>query len=196
MSDDDQRTREDLLAEIEELRIAALHDALTGLANRALFSDRLERAVAYARRTRHRFAVVMLDLDGFKDVNDRFGHPAGDALLRATATRLQAAVRESDTVARLGGDEFGMVLFDTDRDGATGVVTKLRVELTRNVFLDDAEVSAGVSAGVAVFPDDATDPESLLRTADNAMYADKRERESRGAVGGALRKLGDKFRRE
>jgi diguanylate cyclase (GGDEF)-like protein len=196
MSEPDPRTREELLAEIERLQHAVLHDPLTGVANRALFSDRLERAVAYARRTRHRFAVVVLDLDGFKDVNDHYGHAAGDTLLQATAQRLTAAVRESDTVARLGGDEFGMVLFDADRAGADNVVSKLRVDLTRSISVDDAELSAGVSAGTAVFPDDATDPESLLRAADDAMYVDKRERDSSGAVSRALGKLGGKLRRQ
>jgi GGDEF domain-containing protein len=89
-----------------------------------------------------------------------------------------------------------MVLFDADRSGAESVVSKLRVDLTRSVSLDDADVSAGVSAGIAVFPDDANDPQTLLRTADQAMYADKRERESSGAVSGALRKLGGKLRRQ
>jgi len=191
-----ERTREDLLAEIEELRHEVLHDSLTRLANRALFEDRLERAVAYARRTRHGFAVLVLDLDGFKDVNDRYGHSVGDALLSATGGRLLAAVRESDTVARLGGDEFGMVLFGADRASAENVAHKLRVDLSRSVQVDDVDVSVGVSIGAAVFPEDGTDPQALLLKADSTMYARKREREAAGALAGALRKLGDKLRRQ
>jgi diguanylate cyclase (GGDEF)-like protein len=187
-----ERSREELLAEIEALRHAVLHDALTGLANRALVSDRLERAVAYARRTRQGFAVLILDLDGFKAVNDHFGHATGDALLKTTGERLAASVRESDTVARLGGDEFGMVLFGADREGGEIVARKLRVELSRAVEIGGQDVATGVSAGVAVFPDDGTDPDALLRRADDAMYADKREREAPGV----LKRLGSKLRRQ
>jgi diguanylate cyclase len=188
---DDDAPREELLRRISVLRYEALHDPLTGVANRYLFTDRLDLTLALARRTRQKAAVLVLDLDGFKDVNDEHGHETGDGLLRVTAERISATMRESDTVARLGGDEFGVVMLGTDRDGAEQAATRLRVQLGRSVTLRGIEVATGVSVGAAIFPDDAADPMDLLRVADDAMYADKREHDGPGAIR-VLRRLGQR----
>ena len=151
-------------------------DDLTGLANRALFADRLRRAVAAARRRGAHLAVMVLDLNGFKAVNDRHGHAAGDTLLRVVGERLAAAVRETDTVARLGGDEFALVVEDLIRpEHAPLVAGKLLDALQRPIPLAGAGAEVSGSLGVAPFPRDSEEPETLLRLADAAMYRAKRE---------------------
>jgi diguanylate cyclase (GGDEF)-like protein len=179
-SDLEQMSREQLYELIDRLRHEALHDSLTGVANRSLFMDRLEHARALARRTRGRFAVLVMDLDSFKEVNDRYGHAAGDALLSKTAQRLGVGLRESDTVARLGGDEFGLILYGADRAGAEHVSRLLRVDLSKIVKAQGVEVSTGVSIGAAIFPDDGADTFDLLRKADADMYRDKQGGEAAG----------------
>jgi diguanylate cyclase (GGDEF)-like protein len=152
----------------------AQYDDLTGLANRALLRDRLERALAGARRHRSEVAVMILDLDGFKAVNDTLGHAAGDRLLRAVADRLRNRVRETDTVARLGGDEFALVIENLVRpEHAALVARKLLDALEAPVQVDGAEARVGASIGAALYPRDAEDPAALLRLADAAMYAAK-----------------------
>jgi diguanylate cyclase (GGDEF)-like protein len=179
-SDLEEMSREQLYELIDRLRHEALHDSLTGVANRSLFMDRLEHARALARRTRGRFAVLVMDLDSFKEVNDRYGHAAGDALLSKTAQRLGVGLRESDTVARLGGDEFGLILYGADRAGAEHVSRLLRVDLSKIVKAQGVEVSTGVSIGAAIFPDDGADTFDLLRKADADMYRDKQGGEGAG----------------
>ncbi|HLF98120.1 MAG TPA: diguanylate cyclase [Methylococcaceae bacterium] len=159
----------------EEVIRQATHDPLTGLANRALFTDRLEQAVERARRANKRFAVLFVDLDGFKDVNDSLGHHAGDLLLQQVARRLLDCVRESDSVARLGGDEFTIILYDTGPPGdVLTVCEKLRFALSEPFDLEGNTALISSSIGVTLFPDDATDVERLIDNADEAMYAAKR----------------------
>ncbi|RAU23112.1 response regulator [Paramagnetospirillum kuznetsovii] len=149
-------------------------DALTGLPNRSLFLDRLGQAVKAARRDRTRFALMFIDLDGFKAINDSFGHAVGDLLLQATATRLLLAVRSSDTVARLSGDEFIVILHDIEgRDEVALVASKMVNRLAETFDLDGHQANVQASIGIAMFPDDADDAAMLIRLADRAMYTVK-----------------------
>jgi diguanylate cyclase (GGDEF)-like protein/PAS domain S-box-containing protein len=159
----------------EKLERLAHYDPLTALPNRALFFDRLEGAVARARREERRFALLFIDLDGFKAVNDRYGHDAGDYLLFETARRLRAAIRDSDTAGRMGGDEFTVLLENISKaDDAVAVAEKIHASLTEIATIPaGASVKVGASIGIAVFPDDGTDGESVLKAADSAMYAIK-----------------------
>lgn len=154
----------------------ALHDALTGLPNRFLFSGELQRTCDDARRSRSRFAVFFLDLDHFKDVNDTLGHSVGDKLLIEVARRLGSCLHGSDLVARFGGDEFVMVVNDDERSGSTGsLADRLNEALTRPYDIDGLNVHSAVSIGIACFPDHGTDGERLLASADLALYAAKRD---------------------
>jgi diguanylate cyclase (GGDEF)-like protein len=166
-----------------ELRRLAHHDPLTGLPNRKLFLDRLDHAIDRARRQGTAFAVLSLDLDGFKLVNDRHGHAAGDELLVAIAARLTATLRASDTVARWGGDEFVLILEDlSDPHTAQPPVAKLTALVEEPVSLrSGAVVRVGVSIGVASFPGDGDRAEVLLEQADQAMYVRKDESRRRAA---------------
>ncbi|MGD8309380.1 MAG: diguanylate cyclase, partial [Chromatiales bacterium] len=160
----------------------AYSDALTGLPNRIVLMDRLGRAVARARRDGESLAVYFLDLDGFKEVNDRFGHLNGDRLLQTIARRLVAAVRDEDTVARLGGDEFALILRSAEADdpAAGAVADKLRLAVSEEPYaLEGASVRVSVSVGVSRYPKDGEDPELLLRRADEAMYRAKAEGKDR-----------------
>jgi diguanylate cyclase (GGDEF)-like protein len=155
----------------------AAHDALTGLPNRSLFEERIGPAAAGAVRTGESVAVLMLDLDGFKEVNDTLGHHGGDALLRAVADRLRGAVREADTVARLGGDEFAVLLRPVaSRQQAEAQGWRLHDAVVAPVELDGRVVRVGVSVGVALSPEDGADAAVLMRHADAAMYRAKRGR--------------------
>ena len=148
---------------------------LTGLPNRALFEDRLKHALVAAQRQRGRIALLYIDLDRFKTVNDTLGHPAGDELVRQTARRLEFRVREVDTVARLGGDEFAIVLVDIrNLAAAEDLSAKLLDELSRPFLPDGRPVSIGASIGIAVSPDTGSDPDDLLRKADIALYEAKK----------------------
>ena len=152
----------------------ALHDALTGLPNRILLHDRLEQAIANARRHRSLVALVLLDLDWFKDVNDTFGHAAGDELLKVVSKRLSHGVRANDVVARLGGDEFAIVLNELTRaDDAEIVARKLIASLDQPIALSDNEVHTPASVGITIFPSDGETSEQLLQNADVALYRAK-----------------------
>jgi diguanylate cyclase (GGDEF)-like protein/PAS domain S-box-containing protein len=172
------------LKEAEE-RIAylAFHDALTGLANRALFEESLGQAIGRAQRADLGVAVLFLDLDNFKDVNDSLGHHAGDDLLAELAERLRTCVRESDLVARQGGDEFLMLLGDLERSVAIGTARHVaeRVEevLERPFPVQEERIDARGSLGISLYPTDATDASSLMKQADAAMYRAKREARGR-----------------
>ena len=152
----------------------AMHDPLTGLPNRALLLDRLDRALRRARRNQRRVAVLFLDLDHFKVVNDSLGHGLGDRLLIAIADRLQAALRPADTVARFGGDEFVVLCEDlVSQQDAVAIAERVNEAVSGPFVIDDVEVFVGVSIGIA-FPDDSdADPETLIRDADAAMYQAK-----------------------
>ena len=158
----------------ERLRHMAQHDALTGLANRALFSDRLQRALASAQRDRTPLALMFLDLDKFKPVNDQYGHGVGDQLLQEAARRMQNCVRESDTVARMGGDEFVVLLRSiTHTQDALCVAEKLRHSLEQPFLLAGQSLAISASIGVALFPAHGADQISLTHAADSAMYQAK-----------------------
>ena len=163
-----------LEAQKAELEKVALHDSLTGLPNRALFRELTRSAVASARREGGRLALLFIDLDRFKAVNDTWGHAAGDALLVAVAQRLRGAVRAADVVCRHSGDEFTLLLRDaSDWSEVAATADRLLKELERLVPLSTGDVGVSASIGVALFPDDAEDHETLVRHADTAMYAAK-----------------------
>jgi len=158
------------------LQHMAQHDSLTGLANRALFSDRLNQALAAARRDQTRLALLFLDLDHFKPVNDDYGHAVGDELLKVVAQRMLACVRESDTVARIGGDEFVLALRNVDVDAgqaALAVAEKIREALVRVFEIDGKALHISCSIGVAIYPEHGADDITLAGRADQAMYLAK-----------------------
>ncbi|MFO1204679.1 MAG: diguanylate cyclase [Burkholderiales bacterium] len=160
-------------------RMQASHDALTGLANRMLLDDRLDRAIEHARRCGTRVGLVMIDLDHFKPVNDTHGHAVGDRLLVVTAARLREAVRTSDTVARYGGDEFVLIIENVrDREDVERVLGHIQRRLSSPVNEGSLQLSLSASMGVSVYPDDAPDASALLRRADEAMYAAKKARKA------------------
>jgi diguanylate cyclase (GGDEF)-like protein/PAS domain S-box-containing protein len=161
--------------EANQLRKLAEHDALTGLPNRLLVSDRLRQAVAAAKRGGWQLAVCYLDLDGFKSVNDRYGHRAGDLVLKDTAARLNRVVRASDTVGRLGGDEFALILLDVAGVAECEEIFDRLLQTMANPFSADGHVIGGitVSIGFTLFPDDDATPDALLGHADQALYLAK-----------------------
>jgi len=161
----------------ERIRHLANYDNLTGLPNRMLFYDRLSQAINLAQRNRHELALLYLDLDRFKSVNDARGHDAGDAVLKGAADRIQAQVRESDTVARIGGDEFAVILprIASPQDAAI-VAGKIIDALCASFPASDAEhgkIEIGSSIGIAMFPKDGEDIDALFKAADAAMYKAK-----------------------
>lgn len=159
------------LQRIEQL---AHYDELTHLPNRSLFYDRLGQAIVVARRNRQSLALLFIDLDGFKQVNDMHGHHAGDLLLAQAAERLRLCVRESDTLARLGGDEFTIILNDArEREAVAQLAGKIVESIAQPFDLEGQSVQIGASIGIARYPDDAPSKEMLLIVADKAMYAAK-----------------------
>jgi diguanylate cyclase (GGDEF)-like protein len=171
--------QEDFERERRALRATALRDPLTGAANRRAFGERLRYEIARHTRQQRSFAVIALDLDGFKTVNDRFGHQAGDELLREVAAAITSILRDQDTVARVGGDEFTVLAPETDREGGAC--------LAERVGLAVAGVTTGISTlsasvGLAIFPDDAEAGPELLELADAQAIAAKREHHARAAA--------------
>jgi two-component system, cell cycle response regulator len=157
------------------LEALALQDPLTGLANRRLLLDRMSVALSQARRSNGYMAVMYLDLDGFKEVNDTLGHGAGDILLKAVAERLTQTVREEDTVARLGGDEFVMTLRHVHSAAdAAAMATKVIEAVSQPYDIEGRIVRVTTSAGIAIYPNDGKDAEALLKSADTALYEAKR----------------------
>ncbi|MRD72345.1 diguanylate cyclase [Rhodocyclus tenuis] len=156
------------------IEFLALHDSLTGLPNRHVLHGHLEKSVALAQRRHTRLAVLFIDLDHFKPINDRFGHPAGDAVLRQAASRLHHCIRDCDVAARLGGDEFVVLLTDIrSAEDAIHVAEKISAELTSPYTFGEDDIPVGASIGVAVFPDDGDSADAILQAADQAMYATK-----------------------
>lgn len=153
----------------------ALYDALTGLPNRKLIMDRLRQSLAKAKRDRKRVALMFIDLDKFKPINDNFGHAVGDLLLQEVAKRLQACVRKSDTVSRLGGDEFVVLLPNLDeKEGAIVVAEKILHAMAQPFELVGQSFQISSSIGIAVYPEDGDDEKTLLKHADIAMYFAKK----------------------
>ncbi|HEX7544330.1 MAG TPA: GGDEF domain-containing protein [Candidatus Limnocylindrales bacterium] len=171
-------TRE--INEMRETEVAlqhlATHDTLTDLPNRFLMVDRLGQLLARAKRAGTSFAILYLDIDHFKEVNDSRGHEFGDLLLRAVAQRLAKSVRSSDTVARIGGDEF-VIILETVHEvrEADAVGRNVQRALAKSFTLDKKRLSVTASIGISFFPENGTDPDTLLRAADYAMYLAKRE---------------------
>jgi diguanylate cyclase (GGDEF)-like protein len=168
---------------LDELARQAFHDPLTDLPNRALFADRLDHALARLRRRHGSVAVLLLDLDGFKEVNDTLGHEAGDQLLITVGERLRACLRPADTVARLGGDEFTILLEEIDSlREATRVAERIEDALKTPFVLDGNEISITTSIGIAFNTPGNSEPDDLLRNADTAMYQAKRAGKARYEV--------------
>jgi diguanylate cyclase (GGDEF)-like protein len=164
----------------------ALHDPLTGLANRALFLDRLQHALSATGRHRTPLATIVLDLDGFKEINDSYGHEVGDELLCAVAKRLTEAVRSIDTVARLGGDEFALVIEDVDEAGKEIAIERIKRALAAPFLIQGQPRQIGGSFGMVLSRGNIDSPNDMLRRADMAMYAAKRE----GKIGHAIFETG------
>ena len=163
----------------ERIRHLASHDCLTDLPNRSSFSEALHEAIAAARATNSRFAILFVDLDHFKLINDSFGHEAGDTLLKEIAARLRTAVRSNDVVARLGGDEFVLLCNDpSDLADLEGLAARILQAAIRPVSLMGQERRVGASIGVAVYPDDGETERALMKSADAAMYTAKLERKN------------------
>jgi diguanylate cyclase (GGDEF)-like protein/PAS domain S-box-containing protein len=179
----------------QELMHQAFHDGLTGLANRALFRDRLDQSLSRSARTGESLAVLFVDLDGFKQVNDTLGHDAGDQLLEEVSRRFTTAIRPSDTLARLGGDEFALLLEEADETLSVTVAERLLERLSKEIVLAGREMSLGASVGVVVHGGGAGKSEELMRHADLAMYAAKKGGRGRYAVfhHDMGRELGDLF---
>jgi diguanylate cyclase (GGDEF)-like protein len=168
----------DMEAEFNEIktsekhsRYLALHDPLTELPNRLFFNDRLAWAISYAERNGDMLAVMFLDLDGFKAVNDAFGHAIGDRILIETAKRLRGCIRDSDTIARLGGDEFIVVVSQIKDEADVSIIARKFIEVLRDPFeINGNPINLSISVGISLYPKDADEPSDLLKKADMAMY--------------------------
>jgi diguanylate cyclase (GGDEF)-like protein len=172
---DSARLRQAERARLAELAHQAFHDSLTGLPNRSLLLGRLAEEISAATDRRERIALLLIDLDGFKQVNDTLGHHAGDALLQGVAERLLHAVDDKATLARLGGDEFAVLLTgDPDMRVASALAEGIRDRLDEPFGIEGQRVTIGASVGIALFPEHATDQAALVRAADAAMYRAKR----------------------
>ncbi|WP_374360590.1 diguanylate cyclase domain-containing protein [Pseudoduganella danionis] len=168
----------------------ALHDALTGLPNRRLLEDRIGHVLQHATRQQNKAAVMYLDLDGFKAINDTHGHAAGDAVLKQVAQRLTGCSRKEDTVARVGGDEFVIVMGSLNQlDDTCEPAAKLIEAVARPYQVDGLELTLSTSIGVALFPDDATEVNPLIAAADGALYAAKRSGKNCCCTAQALRAI-------
>ena len=158
-------------AALEKVSHSAQHDPLTGLPNRTLLDDRITQAIGAAPRHSGQLAVMYLDLDGFKEVNDSLGHPVGDLLLQAVATRLVGCVRASDTVSRAGGDEFVVLLAEAEQPADASIIATRMLKAVADIHVVDGHaLKVTTSIGVAVYPGDGDDAETLLKNADEAMY--------------------------
>lgn len=166
----------DRFRQAAQLSLLAYSDPLTGLANRAMFADRLHQATVAARRGNSNFAVLALDLDGLKSVNDRYGHDSGDLVLERIGQRLLACLRDTDTVARIGGDEFEIMLPNAKNPDDVTITARRLIEAVKvPIGLQRDVVTVGVSIGIAMFPEHAPSVEHLLAAADQALYAAKRQ---------------------
>ena len=159
--------------EFEKLTHAATHDSLTDLPNRGLFLDRVGQALRHAARRGEQFTLAILDIDRFRDTNNRYGHLAGDAVLQAVAARTRACVREADTVARIGGDELAVLLVDANARQAASVLAKIVASNAAPLQYDGNAIRASVSVGASEYPGDGEEADLLRKRADEAMYAAK-----------------------
>ena len=162
----------------EKNRYLAYHDVITGLANRSLFNDRIEQALAQAERHARAFAVLFIDLDKFKSINDTYGHDIGDKVLQMVAARLQACVRDEDTVCRTGGDEFLCLLMEVNEEADVASIADSMIgKISEACEFTDAKLIVKPSIGIAIYPQDGTTAEVLLKNADAAMYKSKQNSE-------------------
>jgi len=161
----------------EKLKFLSLYDYLTKLPNRVLFFDRMRQEIAYAKREQKKFALMFLDLDDFKKVNDKFGHDIGDQLLQGVAKRFSKLLRKTDTICRLGGDEFIILLprLTQPRENAVDVALKILNSLNEPFLIKDNKICINTSIGIALYPDDGDEEEVLIKSADRAMYLAKEE---------------------
>ena len=167
----------------QKLKYLATHDNLTGLPIRCLCMDRLEKIIQMASRKQTKAALLFIDLDGFKEVNDTYGHEVGDHVLIETSARLRSCVRKSDTVARIGGDEFIVLLSDVaDEQGAVNVATKILDKAGKPYCNSLVEANVGASIGIALYPRDASTAETLINQADKAMYKVKSQGKNNYAI--------------
>jgi diguanylate cyclase (GGDEF)-like protein len=163
------------------------HCPLTDLPNRNLFSDRFKQAVLYAKRSLTKFGLLFVDIDGFKPVNDRYGHAVGDMLLQRIGKRMKQCLRESDTIARIGGDEFVAILpVVNEAEEAVSIAERLRQSIEEPFVVENFILGVSASIGVAVYPDDGLDEQTLKVNADHAMYQAK----SRGGNAVVLNEIG------
>jgi len=169
---------------LQEAQHRGHHDALTGLANHALFDEIVDHDLAICSRTEAPLAVLYVDLDGFKAVNDTYGHATGDELLRAVAARLKNGIRSSDLAARLGGDEFAIVLVNAGMTAAATVAGKLEDSISMPYPIGPLTIEISASIGIAAYPDSGTSSEALLHSADRTMYKAKSGRKRQIAPGG------------
>ena len=173
LSHDLEKMRQSLVELAERMHYKAMHDELTGLPNRTLNNDRLDQAVTRAARERTSFAVLLLDLDRFKDINDTLGHGVGDEVLRIVAARLNTVMRESDTISRIGGDEFCAIIEGTERVVAENIALKMASAIEPPFQINGHTLQVGTSIGITIFPTDGMTPELLIQHADVAMYEAK-----------------------
>lgn len=170
LSDDLEKMRTKLIEMAQHMQLQATHDELTGLPNRYLYTDRMHQAVSLAQRTNQTFAVLLLDLDRFKEINDTLGHGLGDKVLQILSSRMQDGMRESDTIARIGGDEFSVILINVDQAKAESIAEKTIKLIEPIINAEGHSLTVSASIGIAVYPYHGVTPELLLQHADVAMY--------------------------
>ena len=170
LSRDLEKMRQTLLEMASNMQIQATHDELTGMPNRYLYSDRMHQAVSISQRGQQTFAVLLLDLDRFKEINDTLGHGIGDQVLKIISRRMSDGMRDSDTIARVGGDEFSMILINVDKENAIKISKKITQLIEPLIELNDHSLQVSASIGVALYPEHGDNPELLLQHADVAMY--------------------------
>lgn len=169
--------------EESELLHKATHDHLTGISNRALFYDRLRQKLSQSLRANDKFGIISLDLDGLKEINDNYGHRAGDAAIKEAALRISNSLRENDTVARLGGDEFGIIVGQAaERNDLRALIQRIDSEITKPFEFEGWEINLRASIGHALFNEDGVEMEALIEKADQSMYDVKRARKGSGNV--------------
>jgi len=170
------KAQDELRKQKSSLHFQASHDALTGLANRVLFDERLEKSIAFSKRNETKMALLFIDLDHFKEINDSLGHKAGDKVLKSVTLRLNEIIRKEDTLARLGGDEFTIIMEGLkDVQDASILAQKILLALTEPIMLNNIEVYIGCSIGISLYPENGVTPQDLLKYADAAMYKAKDE---------------------
>lgn len=173
---------EKLNQQLEIATYAATHDGMTGLLNREYFFQQVEEKVAHSERDGEKFAIMFIDLDGFKEVNDSFGHHYGDEILKIAADGMKKAVRKNDVVARLGGDEFAVILSETTSDQIDTFAQRLLSHIEQEISQKSRDVKVTASVGVSVYPDNGVLPDLLLKAADTAMYQSKKSGKNRFTI--------------